>query len=252
MSGLPVLWHIPISHYNEKARWALDHKGVAHRRRAPMPGAAHMAHAFRLTRKFTFPVLELDGHAVGDSTRIIAELERLHPDPPLYPADPEDQRRALELEEFFDTQLGPFIRRAAFGVLMEDRDAAVRELSGGKPAAMRMLRTAYPALRPVYRARYGVKDARMDEARAKTHAALDRIEAERGGRDHLVGDSFTVADLTAAALFAPVIQPPELEYPIDTPAGLRPFQDELREHPGGRWVMDTYRRHRSGSSEVAG
>jgi hypothetical protein len=30
----PVLWHLEISHYNEKVRWALDYKGVAHVRRA--------------------------------------------------------------------------------------------------------------------------------------------------------------------------------------------------------------------------
>jgi hypothetical protein len=26
----PLLWHIPLSHYNEKARWALDYKRIAH------------------------------------------------------------------------------------------------------------------------------------------------------------------------------------------------------------------------------
>jgi hypothetical protein len=31
--GAPVLYHIQISHYNEKARWALDYKGIQHGRR---------------------------------------------------------------------------------------------------------------------------------------------------------------------------------------------------------------------------
>jgi hypothetical protein len=61
----PVLWHIKVSNYNEKARWALDHKRVSHRRRDPMPGA-HMAIALALTRRVaTFPVLQLDGTAIG-------------------------------------------------------------------------------------------------------------------------------------------------------------------------------------------
>jgi hypothetical protein len=38
----PTLWHIEISHFNEKVRWALAHKGIEHARRAPTPGA-HMA-----------------------------------------------------------------------------------------------------------------------------------------------------------------------------------------------------------------
>jgi hypothetical protein len=26
----PLLWHIPLSHYSEKVRWALDYRGIAH------------------------------------------------------------------------------------------------------------------------------------------------------------------------------------------------------------------------------
>ena len=33
----PLLWHIPLSHFNEKARWALDYKGIAHRRQVLGP-----------------------------------------------------------------------------------------------------------------------------------------------------------------------------------------------------------------------
>ena len=36
--SLPTLWHIEISHFSEKARWALAWKGVEHRRRSPLPG----------------------------------------------------------------------------------------------------------------------------------------------------------------------------------------------------------------------
>ena len=54
----------------------------------------------------TFPVLEIDGRAIGDSSEIIAALEERYPERPLYPADPEQRRRALELEDFFDEELG--------------------------------------------------------------------------------------------------------------------------------------------------
>ena len=38
MAAKPTtLYHIEISHYNEKARWALDYKGVPHVRKAPPP-----------------------------------------------------------------------------------------------------------------------------------------------------------------------------------------------------------------------
>src|ERR671936_1025779 len=114
-NGRVVLWHLPISHFSEKARWALAYKGVEHERKAPPPGI-HIAVALRLTRgrQYTLPVLELDGKRIGDSTAIIEELERRFPEPPLYPADPEERRRALELEDWFDEELGPYLRRFLF------------------------------------------------------------------------------------------------------------------------------------------
>src|SRR5207302_5417111 len=109
LGAAPVLWHLKVSHYNEKARWALDYKRVPHVRRAAAPGR-HRAIAQRLSCGCTFPVLLLDGEAIGDSTQIIEALERRYPEPSLYPADPESRQRALEIEDFFDEDLGPHVR----------------------------------------------------------------------------------------------------------------------------------------------
>src|SRR6516164_2653573 len=101
-SIVPVLWQLQISHYVEKVRWALDYKRVAHVRRTLLPGL-HVVKTKRLTGDTsTTPVLTLDGRAIGDSTRIIAAIEEQWPQPPLYPVDPTQRRRALELEQFFD------------------------------------------------------------------------------------------------------------------------------------------------------
>lgn len=72
----PTLWHIGLSHYSEKARWALDHKEVPHSRRAVTVPGVHIPAALWLTRgaSQTFPVLEIDGRRIGDSTEIIAAL----------------------------------------------------------------------------------------------------------------------------------------------------------------------------------
>jgi hypothetical protein len=64
--------------------------------------------------------------------------------------------------------------------------------------------------------RYGARgDNAAETARAKIIAALDRLEAELGGGDYLVGESFSVADLTAAALLYPLVRPPEAYVTID-------------------------------------
>src|SRR5262252_4593226 len=107
---IPLLWHIPLSHYNEKARWALDYKNIAHHRQ--VLGPDYLVRAWRATGRGTLPILWLDGRAIGDSTRIIAALEPLDPERPLYPSDPAARQRALALEDDLDETLGPALRAA--------------------------------------------------------------------------------------------------------------------------------------------
>jgi glutathione S-transferase len=244
----PVLWHIVISHYSEKARWALDHKRVPHVRRRPAP-PAHILFALWLTRGrgFTFPVLELDGRAYGDSSEIIAALEQRWPEPALYPADPAARRRALELEDFFDEEVAPYVRRFAFYELRRDPEVfvalgaqAAPELFGRSPALAGAIGRAFTGRR------YGADDAgRAAAALHKARAGLDRLEAELGDREYLVGDRFTVADLSAAAVLYPLVLPPEGPIDVDAlPEPLERVRDELRERPGFRWVAEIYARHR--------
>src|SRR5207247_715861 len=84
-NNTPLLWHIPLSHYNEKVRWALDYKGIAHRRQ--VLGPDYLIRAWRATGQGKLPILFLEGRAIADSTRIIAALEERYPEPPLYPRD---------------------------------------------------------------------------------------------------------------------------------------------------------------------
>jgi glutathione S-transferase len=253
VSAKPVLWHIPVSHYSEKARWALDYKGVDYERRAPMPGA-HMVVAGWLTRGKgkTFPLLVIDGERIADSTAIIAALERRIPQPALYPADPADRTRALELENFFDEQLGPHIRLLVWHELRRDpermadlTEQMVPQALGGLPGARGFGR----ALGGTFtRLRYGVADeTAAADARTAVLAALDHLDAELAATngEYLVGDSFSVADLTASALFYPFVNPPEGPGMVpDLPAPLEEFFAPLRERPGHEYVARMYREHR--------
>ena len=249
----PVLWHFPISHYNEKARWALDWKRIPHVRK--VLGPDYLPRAWWATGRGTLPILWLDGKAIGDSTRIIEALERRSPVPPLYPRDEAARRRALALEDFFDEELGHALRAAIVGPLLaNDPDAAIAVLTLGMPArASRTARAIFPAFRAFYRLRHHINADTVAAGRGKMVAALDRIAAERQPSGYLVGDAFSVADLTAAALFAPLVVPPELQYrlPEPLPSVLVEHQRALADHPAYRWVADMYRRHRGVSAEVS-
>jgi glutathione S-transferase len=261
-AGKPILWQIQVSHYSEKARWALDYKGIDHRRRTPLPGT-HIPIALWLTRgeTMTFPVLQLDGRAIGDSTAIVAALEELRPDPPLYPADPSERARALDLEDFFDEQLGPYARLLVFHELIGDPEAFAELAAQTVPGPLARMKGLTGTYGRVFTSlRYGAqRDSAAEEARAKILAAMDRLEAELAGSggEYLAGGRFSVADLTAAALFYPVVGPEEGPLPPNAPipAAIEAFRQSLSDRPGFLWVEETFRRHRaprSGATVPAG
>ena len=243
----PILWHLPLSHYSEKVRWALAYKSIEHERREPVIGY-HMALALALTRGrvYTLPVLELDGRRIGDSTAIIAALEQRYPTPPLYPEAPDARRRALELEDWFDEELGPYIRRVAFHALRSDREQFAELARRQAPAAL----ARYGRLTAAYARAFTATRFLAGSDRASAHAldkvvaAFDRLESELAGNDYLVGARFTVADLTAAALFYPLVLPPEGPLHVVLPPAAADMRRSLEGRSGYRWVEEIFRRHR--------
>jgi glutathione S-transferase len=251
--GLPVLWQLPLSHYNEKVRWALDYKRIPHLRRSLLPGV-HAVEARRLTGDVsTTPVLTIDGKSTGDSTRIIAAIEQRWPDPTLYPAQPRLRGRALELEEYFDEQVGPHIRRAFYAVLVEHPDLLLPLFTENEQAIQRLLE-GFPVMRSRIEARFEITAEAVAHSRTSVVAAIDRLERQIDSTGYLVGGAFTVADLTAAALLYSVARPPEFPYAMiandDLPEAWREFVDALADRPGGRWIAQMYRDHRGQSAEV--
>ena len=243
-----ILWHIAISHYSEKVRWALAYKSVAHERRTPMPGV-HMLVAAWLTRgrALTLPIARIDGQTIADSSAIVAALEWRFPDPPLLPSDAGARRRALQLEDWFDRNLGPYIRRFVFHELRRDpaRMEAIAR-SAAPDLAARLGRGLVPFSNSLTGIRYLSSGARAAErAREKVLAALQQLESELGGERYLAGGRFSVADLTAASLLYPIVLPPEAEPPVkDMPDAVESFRAGLRDRPGYRWVQEMFRLHR--------
>ena len=249
---VPVLWHLKPSHYNEKARWALDYKGVPHERRAVTAGGQERV-AKKLGAGTTLPVLVVNGTTIGDSTRIIEALEERHPDPPLYPADPQERERALALEDFFDEELGPYCRRLVVAHLLQEPKLFVGMfMPDVGPVGRRALIAAFGALRPRLKARFEIDDESVGRAFAKLREAGERFRAEVGASGYLVGDRFTVADLALAALISPPVAPEQFPYPQPQRGHprLEPVRAALAEHGLVDWARDMYARHRGTSAEV--
>ena len=243
-----TLWHFPISHYAEKARWALDWKGVAHRRVAL--AASYAPRAWWATGRAKLPILWLDGRAIGNSKDILAVLEDRWPEPPLLPADATLRAEAEAIQDGFDAEVGHPVRTLIVPAIVEEGGARVVEvlMRGMGGGTERLFTWIQPVFRPYYYWRHRIGDESRAAAPAAVIAGFDRIEAALGASGYLAGDAFSVADLTAAALLAPIVRPPGTIW-----AELGAFPDALERwveaevagRPGFRWVRDVYARHRT-------
>jgi glutathione S-transferase len=153
------IWRIPFSTNVERVALALGHKGLAAEWVDVDP--VDRSEVERLSGQPLVPVLELDGRVLVDSTAIIEELERLEPEPPLYPAEP---ARRAEVEVFVD-----WFNR------VWKRPPNKLEAELGKPEP---------------------DPATVERLGAEISGALSRFEALLDGRDYLF-EEFGVADCVA-------------------------------------------------------
>ncbi len=154
------LYRIPFSTNVERVALALAHKGIEVEWVDVDP--ADRTPVREVSGQDLVPVLvEEDGSVMYDSTRILARLEELHPDPPLYPRDP---ARRAEVEVFLD-----WFNR----VWKRPPNALDAELGKAEP-----------------------NSALVTELAAELAASRDVFERLLAGRDHLFGE-FSVGDCAA-------------------------------------------------------
>lgn len=122
-SSVPVLHGVSASPFVRKVRIALVEKSIEYRLEPVMPFA--MSDAFlAISPLAKVPVYQDGDFALPDSSCILAYLERLHPEPPLFPSEARALGRALFYEEFADTRgvdaLGPiFFERVVNAKVMK-------------------------------------------------------------------------------------------------------------------------------------
>lgn len=105
---------------------------------------------------------------IADSSAICGYIEKKHPQPALYPADPYDHGRALWYEEYSDSLLA---------------------MNGGGGI-----------FRPVFFSLLQGKEPDVDTARTtwsdKVRPIFDYLDAQLKGRDYLAGDALSIADIS--------------------------------------------------------
>jgi glutathione S-transferase len=237
---------IPISHYAEKARWALDYLEIPYRERSHMPPFHRNA-----TKKYggtSVPVLVTADRSICDSTEILHYLDTLQPGK-LYPIEPEIQALSIELETLFNGTLGVHSRRWGYSYVLTP-ELIYPKWTQGIPLWEKLLfPIVFPKVKPIILQMMDITASSGVESYREIVGVFDRVDRILAdGRKYLLGDRFSAIDLTFAALAAPLLQPLEHHIP-PTPIELLPMQAQTdirncQATSAGRLGLRLYREHR--------
>jgi glutathione S-transferase len=171
------LYVIPASHPAIAAQLMLERKGVAYKRTDLLPVISKgVLRGLGFPRQ-TVPALKIEGSKVQGSRQIARELERLHPEPALFPADPERRAAVEEAERFGDEELQHPIRQILWWTLKHDK-APLRSYSEGAKIGLPIglaMKTAAPIV--ALSARFNESsDENARAGLAALPAMLDRVD----------------------------------------------------------------------------
>jgi len=245
-----VLITVPVSHFCEKARWALDHAGLRYREHGYPPLVHKLAVRSRGSR--TAPLL-VGRQTLRESTDILrfADIECPPGGDTLYPAASGARREMEVLVTRLDLTLGPQVRRWFYSwALADERRLCEWASCGLSPHQRGLLRILLTMITTVIADRLEITERSTAQAREDIDEELQLISTMLAdGRRYLGGDSFSAADLTFAALAGPMLCPPGYGGRRLT---LPPMPDELapeilawRATAAGQLALRLYREHRT-------
>ncbi|MGH8492688.1 MAG: glutathione S-transferase family protein [Moraxellaceae bacterium] len=248
------LYQFPLSLYCEKTRWNLDWKQLDWQPVNLIPGP-HVLRAWPLARQRTLPILRDGRKIIGDSTAIALYLEQHYPQHALLPKNSSQSREILELENEFDA-LGADVRRCVWSLAVDSHDIDVLFFRGYENEQRRIGHWMRPALRQMIRHTFDVWPEPVESSWLTVFRALEKVESRlhKDADRYLVGDQFSLADLTAASMLAPLLGPagspwldeymPATAMTSNSITSHAELRQKLRSSLAGQWINRLYGQHR--------
>jgi glutathione S-transferase len=171
------LYVIPASHPSIAAQLMLEHKGIHYKRTDLLPVVSKGVLRAVGFPGITVPALKIEGDKVQGSRPVARELDRLRPEPPLFPADPEQRAAVEEAERFGDEELQHPLRQILWWGIKKDREPLRSYSEGarlGAPLGL-LMKTAAPVV--ALAARFNeASDENARRALAALPALLDKVD----------------------------------------------------------------------------
>ncbi|HKG35128.1 MAG TPA: glutathione S-transferase N-terminal domain-containing protein [Solirubrobacterales bacterium] len=205
------LYSLATSHPARAAGLMLRHKGVEHEIVNLPPGSQPVVLRVRGFPGPTVPALEIDGRRVQGSREISRALDKLQPEPPLFPSDPE-RREAVEAAETWGEAVYQSVPRRIFRwSLSHDRDLRVALAEASDMPAIPIVASLTRPVAVGFALAVGAtaEAVRGDLATLPTH--LDRIDSLIAdgviGGEELNAADFQIGTSTRVLLNFPQIAP---------------------------------------------
>jgi glutathione S-transferase len=237
----------PHSPFCEKARWALDYKGIEHELVTILPGL-HVFTVHRYAPGTSVPVLLHGEEAIQGSDAIIDFVEKHYPEKSLTPEDEDARKKCQEIEYTTAESLGENLRQILYFYLLQYpyfiKHCFTHPLAWPKQLFFSL---TYPLLRKKIYQTYVQSEKSVARAKREFEKDMQKLADMVSENDYLVGDHFTRADLSVASMLSLLVLPEQLPLPVlPVPdEHVRRMMDEYQGHPVSEWARSMYQKHRS-------
>jgi len=197
-----VFYQIPISSFCEKVHWALDFKGLPYQSISVNPFTRR--ELATISEGKQVPIIRHGGQVVCESSAIVSYLDEICPDPPLVPEKEPERRECLEIERIADQEIGPATRRLAYDTLTSDRSMLKRLMLPKKGAARLLNPVKGPLMAITLKWHFGISRKSCAFDRFSLSRRIASLQERLDGREHFIGDTLTIADISVASLLCPL------------------------------------------------
>lgn len=216
------------SPWSERVRWAFAFKRLPYEKQNYEPGVDEAA-VKKLTGQAMVPVLVTGDKVIPDSSAILDWLEETRPEPALLPKSAKERAMVTLWEEIALNAMGTHGRTLITGRLLRIDDPEAQK--SGK----------------YFAEKYGYSEFAEEQSRLTAIRILTSLRDTLSGLQYLVGDTFSRADLTVAAMLMLWKAAPQ-EFFVFTPELRFVYLDKLGDDPAFSevfaWRDRMYKDHR--------
>ncbi len=247
----PLLVNLAPAASTDVCRWCFEYWGMPHRESMHVPIFHVLALAWYSTSNSNRPLV-VDGlNRYRTEAEITAHFDPLAPPECRLIPDGELGQRVLEETNYYHKTMRIGTVRYMYWNLLKQKNLIWPSFVNGTPWAESLLAQAiFPLIKFALTVSLKLNEANAAEGIKTVSAGFDRVEtALSDGRPYLLGEQFTLADLTFAASAAPIILAdgyaghlPSLE---EVPLDMQTVISEFRQRPAGIFAQRMYDLHRT-------